>query len=562
MNTNVDQALRHIFGVSGEEIRRSNACYGLPMAYFNNFIRVIDRSGVVEFIERLQQEQGRKDSGPKRVVPLRAVLTVLLINNYWGFGSLYTEIEKTLRYRLSPEQRDAVGIRSTNADTQKWYHAARRTLSGSLLALDPWHLTKKHKKLTKEEVAQAHASRDVSRKYHANTVMNMLLKATVELLPKSYLEKYDGSMALDATLIPTGKKANFFGSGVGTNVEFAAGIYGRDKGHYKKYDYGYEVDTNVMVSPSDPNWGFDLITSSYVHRPSRIKESGLVCVQAHHEMFPDPGMILVDRAYSGLVPFRFQEPIRRLGYQTAYKYKVTDLGLQTKIEGFPIILAEGNLYLATMPWHLVNLHKIAAGEEKLPNGGDLTPELFDQYLSERSKYRLKPHGIPDAHAHQRFTFPKNIAQLDHRDYTTKKTAPVPVVPGSFMLKPTEKVIKHIQKHEYMSPEWKHLTGQRNRVEASNREAKRVTGANLHEYGKRLGRGKTFQTIAIAFALAAENIRRIIRGVKKYIANQEPKVAPKSRSSRRLYMDGTKAPTISKTSRSTALVVEHNPPQRT
>ncbi len=95
-----------------------------------------------------------------------------------------------------------------------------------------------------------------------------------------------------------------------------------------------------------------------------------------------------------------------------------------------------------------------------------------------------------------------------------------------------------------------------------REAKRVTGANLHEYGKRLGRGKTFQTIAIAFALAAENIRRIIRGVKKYVASQEPKAASKTRSGRRFYMDGTKAPTLNRGKKSKTLAENQDPPQRT
>lgn len=82
-----------------------------------------------------------------------------------------------------------------------------------------------------------------------------------------------------------------------------------------------------------------------------------------------------------------------------------------------------------------------------------------------------------------------------------------------------------------------VTGQRNQIEASNRSLKRSYGVDLRDYGKRLGRDKPFQTLAIAFALAADNIHRIFTGIKNLVAAKKPATTPKTRARRRNDMDG-------------------------
>ncbi len=134
--------------------------------------------------------------------------------------------------------------------------------------------------------------------------------------------------------------------------------------------------------------------------------------------------------------------------------------------------------------------------------------------------------------------PENIERLDHRDPATGAPCRAPKINAKkITVAPEPHIIRHLQKAEYMSAEWKQLTGQRNHVENSNRSIKRSSGVDLHNSSKRLGRGRTFQTLAVAFAITAENVRRIITGIESVCKTSVPKPAPKTRAKRRPQFEG-------------------------
>ncbi len=134
--------------------------------------------------------------------------------------------------------------------------------------------------------------------------------------------------------------------------------------------------------------------------------------------------------------------------------------------------------------------------------------------------------------------PENIERLDHRDPATNLPTRAPKITAKkITVAPEPHIIRHLQKAEYMSAEWKQLTGQRNHVENSNRSIKRSSGVDLHNSSKRLGRGRPFQTLAVAFAIAAENVRRIITGIESVCKASVPKPALKTRAKRRPQFEG-------------------------
>ena len=534
IDLNIDTELQQIFGLTKRETQKySRSPQVLPSSFFHTFVNLIDHSGAIEYIEERQAKQRKSAAGRKSIIPLRAVFVVMLMNNFWGLGSSYIEVAETFLNRMSAEQRRLLGINVQDPEKVDWYNAAHRAMRRGLKAIDPWYLTTRRHTLNKAEYDEAQRLKDKSRQREANDVLAMLIHASVKTLPEKFLDGYSGDLALDATLIPVGSRPNSPKKGLFLNVDFTGGIYGRSHGHYAKFAFGYEAETTVMVDAKHGQFPFPLITGAYLHRPARIKRGASAAIRGHHALFPTPGTVLVDRAYNNLKTHRFQMLVRTLRYWTAYKYPMNRLGLQGKVTGHPVIMVDGNLYLETMPKHLQQLHYLRTNRLPMENGNHITDELYRQYFIQRSRYRLSPHGRPDEDGYARYTMPENIDRLDHRDPATGAPCNAPKITAKrITVAPEPHIIRHLQKAEYLSAEWKQLTGQRNHVENSNRSIKRSNGVDLHNSSKRLGRGRTFQTLAVAFAIAAENIRRIITGIGKFCTASIPKPAPKTRAKRR------------------------------
>lgn len=535
----IDTELQAIFGLTLRETQKiTKTPQILPRDFFHWFVGIVDRSGAIEYIEARQAKQRKSAAGRKSIIPLRAVFVVMLMNNFWGLGSLYTEVAETLLNRMSAEQRRLLGINVRDPETQDWYNAAHRAMNRALKAIDPWYLTARSHILNPAEYDEAQRRKDRTRARDANEVLALMVAASVKALPGKFLQDYAGDLALDATLVPVGSRPNSPKKGLFLNVDFNGGIYGRSQGHYSKFAFGYEVDTTVMVHATKGKFPFPLITGANVHKPAKIKLAAADSIRQHHALFPTPGTVLVDRAYNNLKTRRFQMLVRTLRYWTAYKYPMNRLGFQGKVTGHPVIMVDGNLYLETMPQHLQQLHYLRVNRKPMENGNIITDELYEQYFVERSRYRLAPHGRPDEQGYARFTMPENIERLDHRDPATGAPCRAPKINAKkITVAPEPHIIRHLQKAEYMSAEWKQLTGQRNHVENSNRSIKRSSGVDLHNSSKRLGRGRTFQTLAVAFAIAAENVRRIITGIESVCKASLPKPAPKTRAKRRPQFEG-------------------------
>lgn len=87
-------------------------------------------------------------------------------------------------------------------------------------------------------------------------------------------------------------------------------------------------------------------------------------------------------------------------------------------------------------------------------------------------------------------------------------------------------------HHLQKPSISRTSATSNQIGSSNRAIKCSSGVDLHNSSKRLGRGRPFQTPAVALAIAAENVRRIITGIEKFCADSMPKPPPITRAKRR------------------------------
>lgn len=133
-----------------------------------------------------------------------------------------------------------------------------------------------------------------------------------------------------------------------------------------------------------------------VHLPGYLKDHALPTLQQHLELWPEAGMLTLDRAYNHLEAHHFQEHVRRCGFDTAYDYPKDDLGPRGAVEGHPVIMIEGFRYVAYMPGNLQMIGHRWKNEEINSATGELyTDDEAKALITEREPYRRKPHGRPD-----------------------------------------------------------------------------------------------------------------------------------------------------------------------
>lgn len=84
-------------------------------------------------------------------------------------------------------------------------------------------------------------------------------------------------------------------------------------------------------------------------------------------------------------------------------------------------------------------------------------------------------------------------------------------------------IKHLQKYPWQSEKWRAVYGQRNQVETSNKSLKGHRWANLGDAEARTGRGHAYTFFTAMIATVAENLRRIVTGIRA-VLEEAPKGA--------------------------------------
>lgn len=162
-------------------------------------------------------------------------------------------------------------------------------------------------------------------------------------------------------------------------------------------------------------------------------------------------------------------------------------------------------YVVVTRWAMNNKDNPATGKP-------FTAEECEEIMALREPYRMKPHGKIDAEGFSRFSYPDPRKYMAFDPVTGKPTKDVPT--GTTTIGLDDEVIRHLQKHPWMSPEWETAYGQRNQVESSNSTLKSTGAGNLRNPDSRSARGYAYTFLCATIGVAAENIRRIITGITK------------------------------------------------
>ncbi|MEV8338118.1 hypothetical protein [Leucobacter sp. NPDC077196] len=501
----------------------------MPNVLFSKFLHVIDASGIIPRLEAWHTEDSINNAGRKSTLPMRAGLMALLLNSYWGNGYSYKEVAASLFDRITKEQASRLGYNPDECSYDEWYHRAWRTMQRILETIDPWHHTKGlGKRLTGDQYAIARDLYDPTREDRAHEMARLFVRASIELLPKKYLAGYKGDVALDSTFMRVqgfinpndySKRSLRIRKGMKKrdmlNGDYQCEWYTREGDHDgsdKKHSLpGYELDTTVMIDAKNGAFPFPLITGISFHRPAEIAYGARSTIEQHSAFTAERGLVVVDRAFNGLASEQFQEPVRKLRYETVYDYKRNDLGAQGSVPGKPIIIIDGVPYVNRMPESYIMISRWhAEGEIDPATGEPYTTETRDEIFEARAAYRMKAKGKVDSDGHQRFEYPNPRSYLAFDPATGKSTTDNPT--GSVTIGLEAKVIKHLQKFPWMSTEWLRAYGQRNQVEMSNRLIKDHRSENIGNAASRPARGFAYNYLVAMIATVSTNIRRIIVGI--------------------------------------------------
>lgn len=554
----LDRELKNAVGVGYFDFRRASAHSSyMPKELFQSFVDQVDRSGVVEELTKWDQEKRKSNVGRKALISFRAVLVIELMTVWWNKGVQYQEIANTIAHRLTRAQFEALGIKWERADEDTWYHRHWRAKSRILQLVDPYHRTKKNRRLPLAEAVEAVAAKDEERENRLRWMIQALVNASIEPLPQRYRDAYAGDVALDSTRIKiqgrihsraftlaahhgrpldhpevVAARRTLLRDGRLTNTDFTAGTYRRPN---KPTEPAHELDFVTMMDAA----GYDehpafarLITAVSIHRPGAITEGPRHAMQAHSLTFEQRGIAAADRAFNGLDAEDLQQPLRLDYWEFAFDYKRDEFGHQGSVPGTDIIIVDGAFYVAYMPKRLIRAVWCFKKGKPDPETGELYSwSDIEDIIEERRAYQMKRHGSmksENKHGAQRFTYP-DPSSYRAFDPATGKSIPSNKnkLRGSILIRPDASFLKHLQRYPWGTPEWAAVYGQRNQVESSNAAIKRSRVVNIEDPQLRSGRGVAFHGLASAVMVVIHNIRALVRALVDEYAPTKKKVSTRS-----------------------------------
>ena len=562
----LEQRMQATFGM-GRHDYKVNSHGRIPTAYLGNAIRIVDRSGVVEQLEAWRLKARKSNAGRKPYIPFRAVLILFLLHVQQALGVNYIAMAKTLDVRCSLEHFQTLGIRNVPGDQDDWYQRLWQASNRMLALIDPYPIPRhtilrdpqdwaRLKGSLETETARQHQQAMLER---LDWVCNQFVVASVGLLPRDLWNKYEGNMALDATKQRIAGAPN---SAVATdkraNLDALSGRYRREGSHdgkgAKTDVAAYELEAACMVwnKPGQHGTFPSLITAVSFHKPGSLAGHGLKLIQQHKKYGFDRFLVLADRAYPHGKVAEFQLPLRKLGCELVIDYDKDEVGEQGSYGN--LMLVDGNWYTNTMPQRLIDATKslvalkeaedaaetelfyaarragmntdtqlaaIAHAEEQLAEAPDLKERLY-RVIDNRLLYRMTPKGRPDTDGYQRFTYPDGYQPTPTDIGGGARTITIPPLIPEHKLN-TNRVgknskskkrsklqpLKHLQKFQYESPEWRAYYGMRSHIENHFKLAKHHDTEDFGNPLKRSGHGYSSQYLAATLAMVSSNIRAII-----------------------------------------------------
>lgn len=491
-------------------------------------IDVVDASEVAEHLEaHLARRTGRH-----RTLSVRALLVALLLLAI-DDRPLHVKAATRLLYcALSVQWRNALGVVG-EANTKKSllarYRCVRYLFHLVTSVMDPSKEAKNRvidqraldalaKELSQSEV--------VARKERLESVVAALLEASVKVCTNEELAHFDGSVGLDATVVPLYSRGPSARAGTSAS-DPDGGWYVREGDHRdvigpqgKKLRKLFWANEATIVSmgrapgavPTHPN----LILAACLSRPGEDPGGTAMRLLSSVRARGYPaGFLGADRGYSQALPARFHLPVRSLGYSVVMDYKRTELGRQANSAG--AVMVDGMFYCPAMPEDLVSA------------SADLREGIIDRpthsaRIAARQSWRLVRKEGPDQDGYERFACP---ARGEHphlccplRPASAKRAlGKIPVLdpPSDPPKVCTQSAItiapdigaRHRQDLAFGSPEWaRTYATYRNTIEGTNGYVKDAAHESLGSPGRRRVRGIAAQSLFMGLLLMAANFRKI------------------------------------------------------
>jgi hypothetical protein len=395
---------RHLIGLPKESPLRRAA-------------RIVDRSGVVDLLERWRREdRARAGAGlggrPKHVSD-RAVLVA------------WVALAIDLRPMIVIDMADLIATADTDtlnelgvvpgAIRPDWYSRVWRSLHSVLDLIDSHPIRPelggdRRTKMTKAEFDALLARRDpeeTTRKAERlHEFTNALIEASVQECPEDLLGRWKGNVVVDGTLVRawgkhgTSKKSDWVAS------EPDGGWYCREGDHSDKRSNGDRVAwgwdaTVVSMSPNTgpdgpeyPLLGLAVGVDRPGHRPGQIAAEAYASIAGRGH---PTGLANGDGIYlGGSTPANYHHPARAAGYGLIGEYRTGTPAVTIAEQG--AIQVDGSWYCPSMPIDLTN-----ASVDK--RSGKIDEETWRARIDRRTLYMIRPNGRIEPDGYQRFRCP-------------------------------------------------------------------------------------------------------------------------------------------------------------
>jgi hypothetical protein len=390
-------------------------------------LAMVDASLLVPVIEEWREKDRRGPGGRPETFPVRTFLVALLLCAGTDHPLLATAMTDVLFRRISAAMRHELGVPTPPAEGNlragmAAYRTVRTRLHGLLSLMDP-SPTPKNRRLAPDTYATLLEKRQAvhsaeqwaERARRLEWFCNQILEMSLRTLPRDVRRGWDGNTAVDGTVVPTFARPDRRERRTrrGTAPEVLV--------HSADPDADWHLRTPTEAHPAGekdrPIWGYEaafaisgtddpgrpqpfpslVVGMATLHKPARepgrqaVRALASVCERGH------PARLLAgDRAYSSAKPEDFQLPVRALGYQVVFDYKIDQLGIQGSYAG--MLQIEGAWYCPAIPKVLI--------EATIDHRNGVIDEPTNRArLEERWRYLILPKAGPDAEGHVRLRCP-------------------------------------------------------------------------------------------------------------------------------------------------------------
>lgn len=521
---------------------------------------MIDNSGILQWDAKWEAEEraGKHEGGRPATFSTRQVLIVLMLLAVLHRPLLLTHVKNLVQHELNNSSLRVLGIRKGEKNNIR-YASINRAFSRFTNRIDPFP-GPRNRSVTYDEIQTIIASRDPvesERKLlRLRLISNLLIEATIRLVPPHIWSRWDGTACVDATAMPAWGKRGVTTTAkrnltIKSTPEYDAAWYVRTtedhsesgqtvKGtkpsakNLRKASWSFEVTIAVAANPIGEAGPHPLLAIGLsVDKPaSRPAQNAMVIVDSILHRGHKLTLLVGDRAYAPSTDVaKLQGPLKSRGIAVVSDYRVDQLGVKEQYAG--AIFVEGVAYGPCLPDTLANA-SVDFREKRI------SEEVYRTRIEERRRYQLQQKSNPDANGVIAMRCPaagpsptvscvlkprkgKTPLGMPSLPPTTNLPAEPPKIctnKESVSFGP-EHGLKYGQKVPYQTAEWNKLYhSPRNTIEGLNGLLKNDATTAFASPGRRRVRGRTAQTILAAIMIAALNVSKI-RSFLRGSASRKP-----------------------------------------